>query len=113
MAHRSKSNDRFGRASRMVAICALPPSRVAAPHDRNPPLAMFRRRIDQRSTPAQGGLLPPDDAPERPVSASEPSLDAFAGTVLVGFDCRAVRNLLKWFHNQHYSNLVWTPRASF
>ena len=42
----------------MVAICVLPPSRVAAPHDRNPPLAMFRRRIDQRSTPAQVGSWP-------------------------------------------------------
>jgi hypothetical protein len=112
MAHRSKSKDRFGRASRMVAICALPPSRVAAPHDRNPPLAMFRRRIDQRSTPAQGGLLPPDDAPERPVSASEPSLDAFAGTVLVGFDCRAVCNLLKWFHNHYYANHICGTKGS-
>jgi hypothetical protein len=35
-----------------------PESGVAAAHDRNPPLAMFRRRIDQRSTPHQGGPLP-------------------------------------------------------
>jgi len=32
----------------MTGICALPPSRVAAPDDRNPPFAMFRRRIDRR-----------------------------------------------------------------
>src|SRR5580658_3537457 len=32
-------------------------------------------------TTVLGGLLPSDDAPERPVSASEPSSDAFAGMV--------------------------------
>jgi hypothetical protein len=49
-----KSEDRFGRVSRMVAICVLPPSRVAAPHDRNPQLAMFRP-ADQSTINARSG----------------------------------------------------------
>ncbi len=42
-------------------------------------------------TSPSGGLLPSDDAPERPVSASEPPSDAFAEMVLDGFDRRAGR----------------------
>ena len=63
-------------------------------------------------TSASGGLLPSDDAPERPVSASEPSSDAFAGMVLDGFDRRAVCSLLKWLHNLYYANRACDTKGS-